>query len=157
MLSDRNKRLLAITFVSAFLFMALSPAISTAVVPSDLTTGPYVDKIVYKVISSQDQRVLAMQAGEIDMDNSFFDPVHYTTLDNDPNIEIFSALRNGYGHITINCRDWPLNETVLRQAFAYAFDKTRVTSEIMDGWSQEQDSLVPYPNGWCIEDELPFH
>jgi len=157
MLSDRNKRLVAIAFVSAFLFMVLSPAISTAVVPSNINVGPYVDKIVYKVISNQDQRVLAMQAGEIEMDNSFFDPVHYATLDADEDIAIFSALRNGYGHITINCRDWPLNETVLRQAFAFAFDKTRVTSEIMDGWSQEQDSLVPYPNGWCIEDELPFH
>jgi ABC-type transport system substrate-binding protein len=158
MLSDRNKRLVAITFVSAFLFMVISPAISSAVtIPSDLNVGPYVDKIVYKVISNQDQRVLAMQAGEIEMDNSFFDPVHYNTLDADPNIEIFSALRNGYGHITINCRDAPLNESVLRRAFAYAFDKERVTSEIMDGWSQEQDSLVPYPNGWCIEDTLPYH
>jgi ABC-type transport system substrate-binding protein len=158
MLSDRNKRLVTITFISAFLFMVVSPAISTAVaIPSDLNVGPYVDKIVYKVINNQDQRVLAMQAGEIEMDNSFFDPVHYNTLDADPNIEIFSALRNGYGHITINCRDAPLNETVLRKAFAYAFDKERVTSEIMDGWSQEQDSLVPYPNGWCIEDTLPYH
>jgi ABC-type transport system substrate-binding protein len=158
MLSNRNKRLIAITFVSAFLFMAVSPALVKAVtIPADLNVGPYIDKIVYKVIASQDQRVLAMQAGTIDMDNSFFDPVHYTTLDADPNIDIFSAIRNGYGHITINCRDWPLNETVLRQAFAFAFDKTRVTSEILDGWSQEQDSLVPYPNSWCIEDQLPFH
>ncbi|MFW9956488.1 MAG: ABC transporter substrate-binding protein [Candidatus Odinarchaeota archaeon] len=158
MLSDRNKRLVAITFVSVFLFMVFSPAVSTAItIPSDLNQGPYVDKIVYKVISNQDQRVLAMQAGEIEMDNSFFDPVHYDTLDADEDISIFSALRNGYGHITINCRDAPLNESVLRRAFAYAFDKTRVTSEIMDGWSQEQDSLVPYPNSWCIEDEFTYH
>ncbi|MDH4213841.1 MAG: ABC transporter substrate-binding protein, partial [Candidatus Thorarchaeota archaeon] len=158
MLSDRNKRLVAITFVSVFLFMVFSPAVSTAMtIPADLNQGPYVDKIVYKVISNQDQRVLAMQAGEIEMDNAFFDPVHYDTLDADEDISIFSALRNGYGHITINCRDAPLNESVLRRAFAYAFDKTRVTSEIMDGWSQEQDSLVPYPNGWCIEDEFTYH
>jgi ABC-type transport system substrate-binding protein len=158
MLSDRNKRLVAITFVSAFLFMAVSPALVKAVtIPSDLNVGPYVDKLVYKVINNQDQRVLAMQAGEIDMDNSFFDPVHYNTLDADPNINIFSAIRNGYGHITINCRDAPLNESILRKAFAYAFDKERVTSEVLDGWSQEQDSLVPYPNGWCIEDTFSYH
>jgi ABC-type transport system substrate-binding protein len=159
MLSNRNKRLVAITFAAAFLLMAVSPAFVQAVDPYnwELKVGPYVDKIVYKVINSQDQRVLAMLAGEIEMDNSFFDPVHYQTLDDDPDIDIFSALRNGYGHITINCRDAPLNESVLRRAFAFAFDKDRVSAEVLDGWSQSQDSLVPYPNGWCIEDELTPH
>ncbi|MBN2228855.1 MAG: hypothetical protein JW779_04605 [Candidatus Thorarchaeota archaeon] len=155
---DRNKRLVAITLTVAFLFMAISPAISTAVdVPADLNYGPYVDKIVYKVISNQDQRILALQSGEIEMDNSFFDPVHLPTLDADPDIDIFSAIRNGYGHITINCRDYPLNISGLRRAFAFAFDKTRVTAEILDGFSQEHDSLVPYPNGWCVEDQFGYH
>jgi ABC-type transport system substrate-binding protein len=126
-------------------------------IPSNLNTGPYVDAIDFKVISSQTQRILALQSGTIDLDTSFFDPVHYDTLNADPDIAVFSAMRNGYGHITINCRDWPLNETVLRQAFAYAYNKTRVTSEIMHGWSLEHDSIVPFPNSWCIEDELSPH
>ena len=159
MLSIRNKRLVAITLATAFLFMALSPGLAQAFpVTPHMSQGPYIDKLVFQVINEQDQRVLAMQAGTIEMDNSFFDPVHYATLDADPEISIFSAIRNGYGHITINCRDAPLNETVLRRAFAYAYDKTRVTTEVMDGWSQEHDSLVPYPQDlWCIEDELPWH
>jgi ABC-type transport system substrate-binding protein len=158
MLTDRNKRLIAFAFAAAFIFMAVSPGLSVAVdVPSDLNVGPYVDTIVYKVIANQDQRILALQAGEIEMDNSFFDPVHLDTLAADPDIDIFSALRNGYGHITINCRDAPLNESVLRRAFAFAFDKTAVTVDIMDGFSQEHDSLVPYPNGWCVEDEFTSH
>ena len=137
--------------------LSSNPVAAAMNISDDLNVGPYVNTIIYKVIANQDQRMLALQAGEIEMDTSFFDPVHYAILDDFGDIAIFSALRNGYGHITINCRDWPLNETVLRQAFAYAFDKTRVTSEIMNGWSQEHDSLVPYANGWCIEDELPFH
>ncbi|MFW9787260.1 MAG: ABC transporter substrate-binding protein [Candidatus Thorarchaeota archaeon] len=158
MLTDRQKRLVAISFATAFLFMAVSPALGVAVdVPANLNVGPYVDKVVFKVIANQDQRILALQAGEIEMDNSFFDPVHLEALDLDPDIDIFSALRNGYGHITINTRDYPLNISAFRRAFAYAFDKTAVTSEIMDGFSQEQDSLVPYPNSWCIEDDMPYH
>jgi ABC-type transport system substrate-binding protein len=159
MLTDRNKRIIAFTLAAAFVFMAVSPAIVSvdAAFANDLNVGPYIDKIVFKVIANQDQRILALQAGEIEFDNSFFDPVHLPTLDADPDISIFSALRNGYGHITINCRDYPLNISGFRRAFAYAFDKTRVTVEIMDGFSQEQDSLVPYPNGWCIEDDMPYH
>jgi len=155
---NTKTRLIALTFAAAFIFMAVSPALSVAAdVPSDLNVGPYVDKLVYKVIANQDQVILALQAGEIEMDNSFFDPVYLEALDQDPDIDIFSALRNGYGHITINCRDWPLNESVLRRAFAFAFDKTAVTVDIMDGFSQEHDSIVPYPNGWCIEDQFTAH
>ncbi|MFW9870519.1 MAG: ABC transporter substrate-binding protein [Candidatus Thorarchaeota archaeon] len=159
MLTNRNKRLLAITFVVTFVFMALSPGLTKAVlpVPEDLNVGPYVDKIVYQVISSDDQAVLAIQAGEVEMDNSFFQPVHLPVLDADPDIEIASALRNGYGHITINCRDYPTNITEFRRAFAFAFDKYRVTSEVHDGFSREQDSLVPYVSTYSIEDELEWH
>ncbi|MFW9833001.1 MAG: ABC transporter substrate-binding protein [Candidatus Thorarchaeota archaeon] len=127
-------------------------------VPDDLNTGPYVDKLVYKVIDNQDQRVLALQAGEIEMDTNFFEPTYLGSFGwDDPDIDIFSALRNGYGYITINCAKYPLNISAFRRAFAYAFDKIAVTSEIMDGFSQEHDSLVPYVNGWCIEDDMPYH
>jgi ABC-type transport system substrate-binding protein len=142
----------------AFLFMAVSPALSVAYdVPSDLNIGPYVDKLVYKVITNPDTVILSLQAGTIEMDNSFFDPIHYGDLDADPDITIASALRNGYGHITINCDKFPLNLSVFRKAFAFAFDKYRVTSEVHDGYNQEHDSLVPYISSFCIEDELPYH
>jgi ABC-type transport system substrate-binding protein len=142
---------LTILLASSYLTNALPP------ISTNLNSGPLVNSIIYKVIPNQDQRVLALQAGEIEMDTSFFDPVHYNTLDADPTIAIYSAPRNGYGHITINCRDYPLNISGLRRAFAYAFDKTRVTSEIMNGFSIEHDSLVPQPNSWCIENDLDWH
>ena len=44
MLTYREKRLVAISFVAAFLFMAVSPVLSNAVtVPADLNVGPFVD------------------------------------------------------------------------------------------------------------------
>ena len=73
--------------------------------PSDLNRGPFVDKLVYKVIANHDQRYLALKSGEIVMDTSFFDYHLLPTLAEDTDIDIFSALRNGYGHITINTRD----------------------------------------------------
>ena len=126
-------------------------------VPSDINEGPYVDTLVYNVIANQDQMILALLAGEIEMNTGYFDPVYLEALDQDPDIDIFSALRNGYGHITINCRDAPLNESILRRAFAFAFDKTTATVDVMDGFSQEHDSLVPYTNGWCVEDQFTSH
>ncbi|MBE0525566.1 MAG: hypothetical protein IH631_01395, partial [Candidatus Thorarchaeota archaeon] len=111
------KRILALSTVcilSILIISGIPEASALETLPSDLNTGPYVDHIVYKVIYTQDQKILALQAGWIEMDSSFFDPVYYSMLDSDPDINIFTALRNGYGHLTINCRDAPLNESVLR-------------------------------------------
>ena len=155
----RKHWIVPMTFIVLILIVMTSPNFANAQfdIPDDLNVGPYVDKVVYKVIANQDQRVLALQAGEIEMDTSFVDPIHLPTLAVYTDIGVYTTLRNGYGHITINCRDYPLNISGLRRAFAYAFDKTRVTSEIFDGFSIEHDSLVPAPNGWCAEDEFDWH
>jgi len=155
-----SKRIVAIFTVcclSILIISGTSEATAGIIISSNLNTGPYVDNLVYKVISNQDQRFLAMEAGEIEMDTSFLDPLHLDTLAADPDIDRYNAIRNGYGHLTINCRDAPLNESVLRRAFAFAFDKTAVTAYIMDGFSEEHDSLVPLPNGWCVEEQFTSH
>ena len=125
---------------------------------SDINQGPYVDRLSFKIIPNQDQRILALQSGTIDMDFSFFDPTYMETLEADPNIGLYEALRNGYGHITINCREYPLNISGFRRAFAYAYNK----SDIDKGWCVSPyyrllDSVVPYVNDWCIEDQFEWH
>jgi len=147
----------ALLFMCVLLVSVASPPVVSGFGEISLKTGPYIDKIVYNVIANQDQRILALQAGAIEMDTSFFDPVHLPTLEADEDIDINVALRNGYGHLTINCRDYPLNISGLRRAFAYAVDKTRVQMEVMDGFSQNHDSLLPYVNEFCIEDDLDWH
>lgn len=142
---------------SILLITALSQGYEVASFASDINVGPYVDMISYKVIDSQEGIILALQTSIIETTTSFIDPVYLQPLEADPNIDIHSLPRNGYGHITINCRDYPLNISALRRAFAYAYNKTRVIAEGLDGFGIEHDSLVPRPNGWCIEDELDWH
>ena len=120
-------------------------------------TGPYVDSIRYSFITNMDQIALALQSNDLDMSGSIFDSAYFGFLNADPNIDLSTRLRNGYGHITINCREYPLNISAFRRAFAYAFDKTQVTNDIFNGFSIEHDSLVPEVNPWCIEDQLTSH
>ncbi len=121
-------------------------------------SGAYVDKIVYKIIAGGEvEEVLALQAGDVDTLYRTLDWAYEDQLDADPDIGLFHRYRNGYGHLTINCRDYPLNISGLRRAFAYAFDKEEVRSEILDVNMVVHDSIVPLPNGWCIEDELPWY
>ncbi len=124
---------------------------------NNLNTGPFVDRVVYSEIRNPDQMVLAIQSGSIDMSLGSIDPQnYYSILDADPDIDIYSYLRNGYGQISINCAKYPLNIIGFRRAFAYAFDKTAV-SDIMDNYSIEHDSLVPQSNAWCAESDFAWH
>jgi len=121
-------------------------------------SGAYLDKVVYNVINGgESEEVLSLQVGYIDVLDNTVDWVHKDTLDSDPDIGLYYQDSPGYGAITINCRDYPLNISGLRRAFAYAFDKVSVSSDIRDGQSIVHDSIVPRANGWCIEDDLPWH
>ncbi len=154
-----DRQLVAIAMVTAFLFMTCSPVIDVVAtdVLSNINVGPYVNKIVFKVINDYNLQIQALQTGTIDIIHNSLKPDDIQIVDADPDISLLSTLRNGYGCITINCRDYPLNISAFRRAFAYAFDKSRVTTDIFYGLSQDHDSLVPYVSDWCIEDDMPYH
>jgi len=154
-----DRRTNAYILVLVFILMAISPALTADAVniPSDLNTGPYVDKVVFKVIDDFDQKILSLLSGDIEFDTHFNTPDIIPVLIEHPDISVYTALRYGYGHITINCGKYPLNITGFRKAFAYAFDKTRVTIDVWKGYAQNHDSLLPYLNEFCIEDQLPYH
>jgi len=127
-------------------------------VPADIQQGPYVDKVVYRTISSYESRVQALLSGEIDLDTSFVGYHSLTSLlTEDPDIEIFESPRNGYGHITINCARYPFSISGFRRAFAFAFNKTKVMYEILDGHASLHDSVVPSVSRWCAEDLFDYH
>lgn len=81
-----------------------------------LVTGPYIDEVVFRVIPNQDQRIIALQSGEIEMDNSFIDPVHLPILNADPDISMFQGVRNGYDQFIIN---WFCNRDNLLRSIDY--------------------------------------
>jgi len=154
-----KKLICTIIFILLITTVSFSSSITTAWrdFPSDINKGPYEDEIVFKIIPDQEHRVLALQAGEIDIGFDLLDPVYATVLDADPDISMYRAAEEGYSCITINCAKYPLNISGFRRAFAFAFNKSAVTNDIMDGFAQEHDSLVPYGNGWCIEDQLDWY
>jgi len=157
--TDSKRRLLVISLVTVLVVLSVFPMnnVGAQGSASDVNVGPYIDEVVYITIENPDQSILALQAEEVDIIAEIIDPIHHATVQEAEHLSITSILRNGYGHFTFNCRKYPFNLTAFRRAFAYAFDKTRVTSEVFLGLSQEHDSVVPYVSGWCIEDELPYN
>ncbi len=158
MASTRAKRTIAITLVAAFALMAISPIFATAqTVPGFAKTGPYIEKLRFDVITSDDLQVLALQNNEIDLIDGFLDSSFIPTIEGAANIELTNVLRNGYGFVTINTDRYPLNYTAVRRAIAFALDKNAISADIFEGFSGPQDSPVPKQNGWSIENELLYH
>lgn len=137
----------------------LYAGIDLRLIASDtIQTGPYIDAIVYKVITSQDERALRLLSGEIEIVAPF---IHITLI---PSLEpeslvfgVYACYRNGYGHLTFNCDKYPLNISGLRRAIAFAFDKERVVAHYLDGLGITHDSVVPRSNVWCAENDFDYH
>ncbi|MFW9908005.1 MAG: ABC transporter substrate-binding protein [Candidatus Thorarchaeota archaeon] len=157
MLSSNTKRVLAMTMVAAFLLMAVSPLlVSAQTVPGHEKSGPYIDKIVFDVITQEDQRVIALQDGDIDLIDDQLDPSFLEALIEAENVEVFHKPRLGYGYVEINCAKYPLNITALRRAIAFALDKQAISDDVWEGLSQPLDSPVPPDNVFSIEGQLPY-
>ncbi|MHA2423245.1 MAG: ABC transporter substrate-binding protein [Candidatus Thorarchaeota archaeon] len=152
-----TKRMIAFSLVAAFLIMAVSPAFAQAQTAlGHAKTGPFVDKIVFDVITQEDQQVIALQDNEIDIIDQQLDPTYLDTLVEAENIEVANILRNGYGYVTINCAKYPFNITAFRRALAFATDKEAISDDVWDGLSQPLDSMVPATNPFSIEGSLPY-
>ncbi|MHA2158899.1 MAG: ABC transporter substrate-binding protein [Candidatus Thorarchaeota archaeon] len=152
----RSRSALSLCCIFLFIFLQTPLVVSTDI-QDDIRHGPFVDKVVYKVINDYESRILALQEGVIDIDSGFIEVSNISKLLADPNIEVIELPRNGYGDIIINCARYPLNISGFRRAFAYAFNKTKVMYNILDGHASLHDSLVPSVNRWCAEDLFDFH
>lgn len=137
------------------LFLSVNNIEANSFVEMD-RTGGYLDKIVYHVIESSDQQVLALQNSEIDLIGAQIDPAYIATLEAAENIAVANRWRNGYGYITINCDKYPYNLTSFRRALAFALDKDAICDDIWNGLATPLDSVVPYINPFSIEGLLSY-
>ncbi|MHA1909753.1 MAG: ABC transporter substrate-binding protein [Candidatus Thorarchaeota archaeon] len=117
--------------------------------------GPYVDKIVYKIIEGNYEQQIAVLTGEVDVMGDFgvSAEIQYDWFSD---CEASIQLKNGYEYITINCAKYPYNITAFRRACAFALDKQYLCDDAWDGLAVPLDSCVPRCSPFSIEDSLPY-
>ena len=123
----------------------------------NLRIGPFVDKLVFKVIQDDTQQVLALIDGDVDIIGRQLDPIFLDGLYDNEDIEVSDILRLGYGITEINCAKYPMNITNFRRAVAFALDKYRI---IEDGWlglSELLDCHIPRQHPASIEEDMLYH
>ncbi len=80
--------------------MAVSPALASAqALLGNSKSGPYIHHVVFDVITQEDQRVMAIQDGDIGLIDDQLDPSFLETLVEAENIVVFHKVRQGYGYV----------------------------------------------------------
>ncbi len=153
---DLSKRLIISLFI---ITLILSPYSITMLADAqdvgvEQKTGPFVDSIVFHVITSVDQQILALQDNDIDIIGQFLSGEQSSVLEASENIEIAQTLQNGYGYVAINTAKYPLNITAFRRAIAFALDKEKISEDALLNYSIPLDSCIPRINPFSAEDQL---
>jgi len=105
--------------------------------------GPYVDAVIFKVITGSDVQVDALIKGEIDHLADNVPSAYISQLEADPNINVTRTERLGFGFMIINCQRYPFSIREFRRALAYAADKHEVASLMWGGLGFALDTPVP--------------
>ena len=120
-------------------------------------TGPWIDKIIYRIIPPDEECVEALLNGNVDIIGGQIEPKYLDQLENAENIQVFNSLRFGHGITYFNCMKYPMNITNFRRAVAFALDKHRIINEGLLGYGELLDCHIPRQHPACIEDEMGYH
>ncbi|MEM0166373.1 MAG: ABC transporter substrate-binding protein [Thermoplasmata archaeon] len=102
-----------------------------------------VTQIYFKVYSSLDTAVLALESGDVDYIAWSIPAGYVPTLASNPDITLFKSPENGYFYLAFNEAQEPMNDINFRHAISYLLDKTTIVQNYMGGLGQAGDSAEP--------------
>ena len=109
-------------------------------------TKPKIERVTLKVIPDPTTRVMALEAGEIDMIicGGGVLPEHVQTLRMHPEIEVLTVTGTMTRYVFFNNRESPFNDMPVRQAVMHALDPESITKYALEGYGTLMSSFVPH-------------
>lgn len=112
--------------------------------PAGYPTYPVVlDKVHYKIYTSIDTAILALQAGDVNYIAWAVTPGRVPALQSDPNIELEYMSDAGYFYLAFNMKKEPMNNLTFRKAMSHLIDKEQIVDVYMGGFGQTGSAAVP--------------
>ena len=118
---------------------------------------PNLEKVVLKFIQDPTTRMMALEAGDIDMiiDTGGVLPEQVPTLQQHPEVEVLTVAGAVPHYMSLNTREWPLNDVRVRQAVMHAIDLESIVQYVLEGYGKVMTSVIPYSEqDWLHPDEL---
>ena len=144
---------LSMIFVATLLLSTLLLSAHVYSKPAErIQEGPFVDRMIWKVIPEMDVAVMALKAGEVDIINERIPGELVPALLGVPGVTVDATPGLAFRHLTLNNAKFPFNYSEFRRALAYAIDKHRIALEATAGYAVATDSPVPWiAEPWSYE------
>ncbi|MBT9146719.1 MAG: Glutathione-binding protein GsiB [Syntrophomonadaceae bacterium] len=118
---------------------------------------PILERITLKYIPDPSTRMMALEAGEIDMiiDTGGVLPEQVPTLLLHPEIEVLTTAGAVPHYMTLNTREWPFNDQQVRKAVMYAVDPESIIQHALEGYGKVMTTVIPHSEkNWMHADAL---
>ncbi|MGC9138507.1 MAG: ABC transporter substrate-binding protein [Thermoplasmata archaeon] len=108
-----------------------------------------VTELFYKIYTTTDTTILALESGEIDYSLTGITPGYVATLSQDPQVTVYKSPSTWYYYLEFNEAMRPFNDINFRHAISYLLDKTTIVQSFLGGLGMAGDSPVPpYYTAW---------
>jgi peptide/nickel transport system substrate-binding protein len=104
-------------------------------------TKANLDSVVFKWVPDTNTELAQMKTGEVDVINPSPDPSLIAQMKAIPNVEVQANPGTIWEHFAFNTSKPIVNDVKVRQAIAYAIDRTKITQEVMLGQVKPLDSI----------------
>ncbi|MCL4517323.1 MAG: peptide-binding protein [Firmicutes bacterium] len=118
--------------------------------------GPYLEKVIFKVVPDTNTLLTQVKTGEVDVVNNI-QPKQYVQIKDDPRLNVQLNPASIYLHITFNLKNPIFQDKRVRQALSYALPRDLIVKSILNGigqpaagstspvlWAYDK-SIKPYP------------
>ncbi len=118
---------------------------------------PYLDKIIIKDIPDGSARILALQAGELDMIEEYYFPLNfYKLIASDPHFQLKEV---GYGAddlITFNTKNKPFDNPAVRRALMVATDREYIHKNVDYSLGRIAVSSIDSRMKWALNPAVDY-
>jgi len=104
---------------------------------------PILDKYIFKVLRTQEARLMAMKKGEVDTERYETPPSLIPEVVADPNLKLVPSTGIWMVNVEFNIREGPLSDVWVRRAIAHAINKQEIVDRVMLGWGKVANSVLP--------------
>jgi ABC-type transport system substrate-binding protein len=116
-------------------------------------SGPYANELLFKIYLDPEVEYLALKTGDINIMDWELPAEKVADALADPNLVTDSTADLGYYLIDLNCQKWPTSDVHFRRALAHLVDKSRIETDVLQGFGYALDSPVPVVlGGWSNPD-----
>lgn len=116
-------------------------------------SGPWADELYFKIYLNPETEYLAIKTGEINIMDWELPAEKVADALADPDLATASTPDLGYYLMDLNVQKWPTSNVHFRRALAHLVDKSRIETDILQGFGYALDSPVPIVlGGWANPD-----